>query len=292
MTTPPRPCPLCGSLRNIPIAKHAANHLVRCGDCSLVFTQLDPSVEELVAYYTHYPVRDQLSPVTAKRYDELLDRFEPYRRTGKLIDVGCGAGMFLERAALRGWEVHGTEYGDRAVAACKARGVGIIEGPLDPANYAPGSFDVVCSFEVMEHLAHPKEEMERMLKILRPGGLLYITTPNYACIGHRLSGAEWNVVNYPEHLTYFTPSTLRRMAKSAGLRERWLLTTGMSMVRFRTKRSKDPGVRSNAMADQEALRVRLETAWHLKLAKRTIDGLLDLFGIGDSMKAAFEKPAQ
>jgi 2-polyprenyl-3-methyl-5-hydroxy-6-metoxy-1,4-benzoquinol methylase len=279
-------------LRNVTVPDHAAHHLVRCKDCTLVFTSKDPSTEELIAYYTDYPVRDQLSPVTAKRYDELLDRFEPYRRTGRLIDVGCGAGLFLERAALRGWEVHGTEYGDLPVAACKKRGIKIIEGPLDPSNYAPGSFDVVCSFEVMEHLAHPKEEMQRMLRTLRPGGLLYITTPNYGCIGHKLSGAEWNVVNFPEHLTYFTPRTLRRMATMEGLRERWLLTTGMSLVRFKTKRSNDRGLRSSAMADQEALRVKLETSWYLNLAKRSMDKLLDLFGIGDSMKAAFEKPDQ
>ena len=82
------------------------------------------------------------------------------------------------------------------------------------------------------------------------------------------------------------------MARSQGLRERWLLTTGMSLVRFRTKRNLDREVKANAMAEQEALRVRLETDWHMKLAKRLIDGLLNLFGIGDSMKAAFVKPDQ
>jgi len=292
MTTPNRPCPLCGSLHTVALPEFEKHHLVRCNKCTLTFSKIDPSTKELMAFYKDYPVRDQLSPVTAKRYDELLERFEPFRRNGRLIDIGCGAGLFLERAAARGWEVHGTEYGALAVAACKARGVRILEGPLDPANYPANFFDMVCSFEVMEHLAHPAEEFARMTTILRPGGLIYVTTPNFNCIGHRLSGSEWNVVNYPEHLTYFTPRTLRRMARSQGLRERWLLTTGMSLVRFRTKRNLDREVKANAMAEQEALRVRLETDWHMKLAKRLIDGLLNLFGIGDSMKAAFVKPDQ
>ncbi len=192
----------------------------------MVHTGIEPTPEELNVYYTNYPAITELTAVTRKRYLELLDRFEPFRKTNKLIDVGCGSGLFLEVAAERGWEVHGTEYGDRTIAACRARGIDIREGVLDPNEYPAGSFDVVCSFEVMEHLVQPSEEVARMALILRKGGLLYATTPNFNCLARRIKPSDWNVASYPEHISYFTPRTFNRMFRDKGFRRSWLVTTG------------------------------------------------------------------
>jgi len=256
----------------------------------MVFVGRVPTDEELYAYYADYPVHDNVSPVTIRRYNELLDGFEKYRRTDRIIDVGCGAGIFLEEAAKRGWEVHGTEYGERALVACRSRGIRIIEGALDPTNYVAGSFDVVCSFEVIEHLPRPKEELERMARILRPGGALYMTTPNYRSLGHALVGRGWSVVNYPEHLNYFIPRTLRLLAATQQLRPIRVLTTGVSLMRLRVRHADDSDRKKAVMASQENLRHQLETKPFLQLVKRTANGLLNAFGLGDSMKATFVKP--
>jgi 2-polyprenyl-3-methyl-5-hydroxy-6-metoxy-1,4-benzoquinol methylase len=258
----------------------------------MVFTGTEPTIEELQRYYADYPVHDNVSPVTIKRYDELLDRFEAYRTNNRIIDVGCGAGIFLERAALRGWEVHGTEYGERALKACRSRGIAIIEGPLEPANYGPDHFDVVCSFEVMEHVPHPRSDLERMARILRPGGLLYVTTPNYTCVGHALAGSGWSVVNYPEHLNYFTPRTLRRMAKAFGLEATWIRTTGVSTLRVRARLSQGREEKQALLASQEQLRERLEGDRFLNFLKRTADNTLSFLRVGDSLKGGFVKKVQ
>lgn len=287
----PRTCPLCGLVDHQPLDAFTDHHVVRCTSCCMVHTSLEPTIEELSAFYSSYPASDRLSPITAKRYHELLDRFEPYRKSGRLIDVGCGAGLFLEVAASRGWEVHGTEFGKRPVLACRARGIPVIEGALDPANYPAGHFDVVCSFEVAEHLVDPASEFRRMAEILRPGGLLYVTTPNFNCLARRMAPKHWNVVNYPEHLSYFTPRTLSRMAREQGFQQRWLTTTGFSVYRWLTRGgTEQPKDKVEAREAQEDLRERLETRWHLNLAKRSLNGILNVLKLGDSMKAGFTKP--
>ncbi|HQW86481.1 MAG TPA: class I SAM-dependent methyltransferase [Flavobacteriales bacterium] len=288
----PRPCPVCGATDHRPITARAKDHLVSCGACGMVFTGAEPTPEELAAYYGDYPVHEHLSPVTIRRYDDLVDGFAAYRRTGRMLDVGCGAGIFLERARLKGWEVHGTEFGQRALASCRSRGIAIIEGPLDPANYPAASFDVVCSFEVMEHLTDPGAEMRRMKTLLRPGGALYITTPNYRSMGRLLAGSSWNVVNYPEHLNYFTPGTLTRLAERCGLHLRSVRTTGVSVQRVLTRASLDPARRKSAANVQEDLRERLERNAFNRSVKRLADRTLDLLKVGDTIKAVYERPPQ
>lgn len=287
-----RPCPVCGSARKRPILAYARHHLAHCRDCGMVHVALEPSPQELQAYYGEYPVHADVSPITMKRYDELLDGFARWRRHGRILDVGCGAGNFLERAALRGWEVHGTEYGARALEACRAKGIRIIEGPLDPAHYPVGHFDVVCSFEVIEHVTHPAEELRRMVQVTRPGGALYITTPNYRCVGRWMAGAEWSVVNYPEHLNYFTPRTLKRLAGQQGLSTVWMKTTGIDLIRLRARQGMAQAQRDQVRGGQEHLRERMEVRPHLRLAKAVVNGTLSLLGIGDHMKAAFVRGPQ
>lgn len=94
----------------------------------------------------------------------------------------------------------GTGSGEHVPQECRYRNIRIQEGPLDPEHYEAGAIDVVCCFEVIEHLPHPKAELQRTARVLRPGGLLYVTTPNYRCMGHVLAGSDRSVVNYPEHL--------------------------------------------------------------------------------------------
>jgi 2-polyprenyl-3-methyl-5-hydroxy-6-metoxy-1,4-benzoquinol methylase len=151
----------------------------KCMDCNFVFASSIPTIEELIAHYNTYTRDDYLSPITIKRYHEILDGFEQYRKTNKLIDVGCGIGYFLEVAKERGWEVYGTEYSERLIGLLREKGITIHEGQLNSKNYEEDFFDVVTSFEVIEHINNPISEINQIGKLIRKGGLVYITTPNF-----------------------------------------------------------------------------------------------------------------
>lgn len=255
----------------------------------MVYTAWEPSPEELTDYYSGYPVVENISAVTLKRYDELLDRFAKFKQTGRILDVGCGGGAFLERAKAHGWVACGTEFGAGPIAACRSKGIAVIEGALDPDQHPAEGYDVICSFEVIEHVTHPQEEVGKMLQLLRPGGLLYLTVPNFNCLARRLDQSNWSIINYPEHLNHFTPRTFHRLLHGNGLQRSWLTTTGFSVERWMSKKEKSNVERTAAHSAQDELRERIESRAYMRFAKALINASLNLFRLGDSMKAGYIK---
>jgi 2-polyprenyl-3-methyl-5-hydroxy-6-metoxy-1,4-benzoquinol methylase len=277
-------CLICQSNQLQPLKKFEHAHLVKCKSCSFVFSQQIPTTEELINHYEGYGRNDYLSPITIKRYHEILDRLEQYRSTNNLLDVGCGIGYFLEVAKERGWNVYGTEFTDKAVEICKSKGITIHQGVLDPANYEPDFFDVLVSFEVIEHINNPVEEVANFAKVLRKGGAFYCTTPNFKSISKTILGNKWSVIIYPEHLSYYTPKTLKRLLKNNGLSTVKKSTTGISMTRMKQTKQVEGEAIVAEDSDDEKLRSKMETNWFLKFVKATINGILSLFGKGDTIK--------
>lgn len=157
----------------------------------------------------------------------IADAFPPWTGQGRLLDVGCATGKFLHAMAAVGWRVAGIELD--AAAAAKARTVtpDLFAGdPLD-APFAPGSFDVVTSYHVVEHLPRPRATLRRILEWLAPGGLAIVEVPNVAGIGGRVFGRYWSGLDFPRHLIHFTPRTMSAMVERAGGR--------VVAVRHRTK---------------------------------------------------------
>jgi SAM-dependent methyltransferase len=285
-------CLVCGSERVAPLGKfYAAKGLVKCRSCGFVFMERIPTAEELQAHYSQYAYSGEgyLSPWTVKSYNVLLDEFERYRSNGRLLDVGCGRGWFLREAAKRGWEVYGTEYSETAVRLCEADGIRMKLGKLDPSSFNGMKFDVVTSFEVIEHISDPVDEMTKIRSLLRDGGLFYCTTPNFNSVMRYYLGTRYNVIEYPEHLSYYTPATIHRLMKRCGFTKRRVVTTGISLTRMQassTSTSIDPSASTSA---DEALREQVNTKWYMALAKRAANSLFTLTGSGMTIKAYYEK---
>src|SRR3954468_13245173 len=151
-------CVICSSSRLGVVAGYERAHLVRCHRCGMVFAARIPTDTELAAYSQDYGHAWPEPPITRERYAEILDSLEPYRDRNRLLDVGCGAGYFLEEARKRDWEVHGTEYSGLALELTYGKGLDVVQSPIGRGTYEPHSFDVVTAFEVFEHMRDPMAE--------------------------------------------------------------------------------------------------------------------------------------
>lgn len=282
-------CIICKSPQLKTLAGFEKAHLCKCLNCGLVFSKKIPSDQELTNYYQNYGINSYLSPLTIKRYNELLDQLEPYRKTNKILDIGCGIGFFLEEAKKRSWEVYGTELSEKSVEVCVQKGINVIEGILNPTNYKSEMFDVIMSFEVIEHINNPISELKNINSILRKDGLVYVTTPNFnSLLRHRLKAA-YNIITYPEHLTYYTPKTLSKAFSNAGFKKLQIETTGISLTRLRTSQGKSTQKIISAKSDDEKIRTRIDNKQHLKFAKKITNNFLTILGLGDSLKGWFIK---
>lgn len=140
----------------------------------------------------------------------------PTGSTRRLLDVGCGNGEFLSNAMACGWQVLGLEPDPKAAAAAQQRGVPVHIGGLASLDSETEVFDVITMSHVVEHLHDPIQALHDCRRLLRPGGSLWLETPNIDSLGHRVFGRSWRGVEAPRHLVLFSPQSLQRALDLAG----------------------------------------------------------------------------
>lgn len=154
----------------------------------------------------------------ARRKQMFLDATVP----GKLLDVGCGDGTFLNFMRQRGWQVDGIDFDAQAIATARQKyDLTLRHGDLVAANLPESSFDAVTMSHVVEHLPDPVAMLAEIRRLLKPGGRLVMTTPNTAGLGHRKFGAHWFGIDAPRHLHLFSASSLSEVARRSGLDLIW-----------------------------------------------------------------------
>lgn len=152
-----------------------------------------------------WPLRQQL---------DYLYRHLP-AKSGALLDIGSGNGAFMLRARNAGWAVKGVE--PDAVAAEQALRCGLDVLVGDCSGLAAGeSFDVITMAHVIEHLHDPSVMLFDCYRLLKPGGRLWIATPNIRSTGHRLFGAAWQPLEVPRHLVMPSAEALAKALQDAG----------------------------------------------------------------------------
>lgn len=150
----------------------------------------------------------------------------------RLLDIGCSRGQFVECAMQGGFIAEGVEPAPTIAAAARAAGLNVRTGLLEQQGYADASFDAASMFEVVEHLRTPLPLLQECHRILKPGGLLLISTGNTASWTTAAMGARWDYFHMAKdggHISFFNPRSLRKLAHRAGFRVERLET---SRVKF------------------------------------------------------------
>jgi len=164
--------------------------------------------------YSHYLGEEQNHRANAAVRVRLLERYES---PGRLLDVGCAAGFFLDEARRRGWQVQGVELSGEMAAYARAQlKLDVWQGSFDDAALEPGTFDVITMWDYLEHSVDPAGDLQRSAALLRPGGVLAVSTGDAASIAARVFGRRWHLLTPRHHNFLFTRASLEKAFRRAG----------------------------------------------------------------------------
>lgn len=285
-------CIVCNSKKLKKLNKYYDQKgLIKCKNCGFVFMEKIPTESELNNYYSSYAYEGEqyLSPLTIESYNTTLDEFEKYRKTNNLLDVGCGRGFFLEEAKKRGWNVFGTEYSDTAIKLLQSKGITTFQGQISDYNLPVNEFDVITSFEVIEHINNPNEDLKAINQLMRKGGLFYCTTPNFNSLMRYYLKTDYNVIHYPEHLSYYTKKTLNKVVEQNGFKNIKFLSTGISLTRIKTSKNTSDEKMVEENNSDELLRQKMSSKSYLRFSKKSVNKLFTVLNLGLTLKGYYEK---
>ncbi|HHB93060.1 MAG TPA: class I SAM-dependent methyltransferase, partial [Thioploca sp.] len=229
-----RTCPICFDNQALYLITVNQIRILRCKQCSMVFADIDEiTIEKACKYESgtilHYY---QDEPIyTIAYYDKIIDNMvRIFGRTDlKILEFGCGSGMFLRRARKRGLITYGVDFSEYSIYAAKAFDLNIINSTIDDCHFPTNYFDVVFSHATFEHLYNPLKIAKELVRILKGGGLFLTSgVPNYNTFSIKLFHNFYNN-NPPGHVNYFEVKSITCLYQALGLEKIDISTYGINI---------------------------------------------------------------
>jgi SAM-dependent methyltransferase len=184
-------------------------------------------VETIGAFYPqgydpyHSHDESKSTKATSKEFS-----IKPARPDATMLDFGCGSGAFLSKMRNLGWNVTGVDFSSHAVETTKSLGIEAYQGGFEHSAIAGRKFDVITMRQVLEHLHDPLGALKAARSLLNADGILSVSVPNLKSFAYRVFGEHWTGIDFPRHLTFFTPDTLCGLLQKAGF-----TTDGVRFIR-------------------------------------------------------------
>lgn len=224
-------CNLCHGQRAEPIFSTKGYNLVECAGCGLAYIANQPDDAELARIYSgsegyHAALKDPSSTewaVIRRTAEAHMDFMRQVPGKGRLVDVGCSTGQFLNLAQQAGYDVSGIEFSDDSRRFAESHfGLRVEAGSIHDSGLPPEGLDFITMFDVIEHVRDPMADMHAALRLLKPGGWFVLSTPNIDGLFPRLSRPLANTLDYwphpepPYHLYQYSVRTLAATLEKAG----------------------------------------------------------------------------
>ena len=239
-------CPVCSSASSSLRYRLTRFEVRGCRDCSLVYlfplpspeeirtmferlyTTGEGSVPELRSYYGFCYEDDPANPLV-QSYERWLAQLERHRAPGRLLDVGCGTGLFLAVARRRGWEPFGIDECEPALRHARDHfGLDVWSGEFSDLADSGRHFDAITGWDVIEHARRPLDLLRAARRCLAPGGVVGLSTPNQRSVLDLVAGGLYHLSGgrltaalekfyIEQHFLYYTPETLADSLARAGL---------------------------------------------------------------------------
>ena len=212
-------CPFCGK-ETKELWKEEYFTLHQCTSCSLVFKHIEglnrSKIDELqAALYT-----DEVSRAKVKKlYTMIKDRvsiLKQYKTSGKLLEIGCATGAFLQEAKEQGFDVVGLDASTNYAKFTNDLGLDVKHGRLEDVSFEKESFDVIAFSHLLEHIQDPMDFLEEVSQYLKPNGVLFIVVPNVESSTNKMLGFNHSTFQQPDHLYFFSKETLNNYLSKAG----------------------------------------------------------------------------
>lgn len=211
-------CNICGADVSAVLVRKGDFDVYQCAECGLAFTYPQPQLESIADQYDsgYFDIYRRRRAFRLKRGDSRLRYIELLKQPGRLLDIGCSIGYFVEAANARGWTASGIEISPYASQEARDLGLDVFTGVIEDAGYEDSQFDCITMWDVLEHVPDPTKHMLEVARMLADGGMVVIGTPNLAHVQFRRKRENWRHLKPAEHLFYFQKSSIERLLRKTG----------------------------------------------------------------------------